>query len=308
MTADLITPDATDHDTIATRALSKRYGSAAALSEVDIRVPAGAVYMLVGENGAGKSTLLRALQNLETVDAAAITVRGLDPRRSGARVRAGTGYVPEHPVIRAHRTTVSQWFRERAVYYPDWDAAYADALCLQLGVDMTRRVDSLSKGQTRAVQLVAAMAFRPPLLLLDEPTDGLDPVARDVFLGLLSGHLADTDCTVLLSTHLIHEVSHIADHVGVLSKGCLVAQDTREDLRQSVKQYRATGPTGWEGPADLAGVLRKERLGREIQWIIRGDQADIVRRIKASGGEIRDVASLGLNDVIVNLMRETALS
>jgi ABC-2 type transport system ATP-binding protein len=303
MTADVNTPDPTG-DMIATRALSKRYGSTAALSDVDIRVPTGAVYMLVGENGAGKSTLLRCLQNLEKADAGTITVADLDPRRSGARVRARTGYVPEHSAIRAHRTTIGQWFAERAVYYPEWDAAYAAALCLQLRIDTTRRVDALSKGQTRAVQLVAAIAFRPAVLLLDEPTDGLDPVARDAFLGLLSGHLADTGCAVLLSTHLIHEVDPLVDHVGVLSKGRLVAQGTREDLRQSVKQYCATGPEGWDGPADLPGILRKERLGREIQWVLRGDQPDVVRRIAASGGEIRDVTSLSLNDVIVNMMRE----
>lgn len=316
MTTDLVTPDPVpaeglerpDGDMIETRALGKSYGRTAALTDVDLKVPAGAVYMLAGQNGAGKSTLVRTLLNLERSTAEVLRVAGLDPRRRGAAVRAQVGYVPERFDIGSPWMTVGGWFAERAVYYPAWDQAYVETLCRRLEIDATRRIGHLSKGQARRVQLAAALAFRPPLLLLDEPTDGLDPVARDAFLGQLTDHLADTGCTVLVSTHLIYELDALVDHVGVLSAGRLAVQAARDDLQRTVNRYRAAGADGWAGPADLSGVLRRERFGREIHWIVRGEPAEVTARIARSGGEVRDVAPLNLHDAIVNLMREKPLS
>lgn len=299
---------ASDAPAILTRALSRRYGPTVALDAVDLRVPAGAVYMLAGENGAGKSTLLRILLNLQRATAGEVEVAGLDPRRSGARVRARVGYVPEQAAIGPAWMTVECWLEERAVYYPAWDHDYADKLCLRLDIDVMRRIGHLSKGQARRIQLVAALAFRPPLLLLDEPTDGLDPVARDTFLGLVSDHLAETGCTVLVSTHLIYELDALIDHVGVLSNGRLTAQASRDELHRTLKTYRAVGPDGWNGPAGLPGVLNRGRFGREFSWVVRGDEADITDRIARAGGEVRDVTPLNLHDAVVNLMRERASS
>lgn len=307
----MIMPSSADGDAglaVATHALSKLYGRATALRDVDLRVPAGAVYMLAGENGAGKSTLLRLLLNLERPTGGQIEVTGLAADRNGARVRARVGYVPEGFGMGPSWLTVGRWFAERAVYYPAWDAAYAAALSRRLDIDVSRRIGQLSKGQARRAQIVAALAHRPPLLLLDEPTDGLDPAARDTVLELISDHLSQTDCTILVSTHLIYELDALVDQVGVLSQGRLTAQTPRDALRESVKNYRIRGPEGWEPPSDIPGVLHRGQFGREHSWVIRGEETEVAARITASGGEVRDVASLTLHDAVVHLMRQGAAS
>ncbi|MFE9085464.1 ABC transporter ATP-binding protein [Brevundimonas sp. NPDC003966] len=245
-------PSSADGDAglaVATHALSKIYGRSTALQAVDLRVPVGAVYMLAGENGAGKSTLLRLLLNLERPTGGQIEVTGLAADRNGARVRARVGYVPEGFGMGPSWMTVERWFAERAVYYPAWDADYAAALSRRLDIDVSRRIGHLSKGQARRAQIVAAMAHRPPLLLLDEPTDGLDPAARDTVLELVSDHLSQTDCTILVSTHLIYELDALVDQVGVLSHGRLTAQTPRDALRESVKSH------GWSGKREAISCL-----------------------------------------------------
>ncbi|WP_313472596.1 ABC transporter ATP-binding protein [Brevundimonas sp.] len=293
---------------VATHALSKLYGRSTALQAIDLRVPAGAVYMLAGENGAGKSTLLRLLLNLERPTGGQVEVTGLATDRNGARVRARVGYVPEGFGMGPSWLTVGRWFAERAVYYPAWDAAYAAALSRRLEIDVSRRIGQLSKGQARRAQIVAALAHRPPLLLLDEPTDGLDPAARDTVLELISDHLSQTDCTILVSTHLIYELDALVDQVGVLSHGRLTAQTPRDALRESVKNYRIRGPEGWEPPSDIPGVLHRGQFGREHSWVIRGEETEVAAHVARSGGEVRDVAPLNLHDAVVHLMRQGAAS
>ena len=149
-----------DH-AVATHALCKRYGRAAALEQVELRVPDGAVYVLVGANGAGKSTLFKLLMNLERPDAGIAEVFGLDTGRDGPEVRAQVGYVPERQEAPYRSMTCARLLRHVAVYHPAWDHAYADHLTRALGVHPERPVGGLSKGETRRLQLVLALAHRP---------------------------------------------------------------------------------------------------------------------------------------------------
>ncbi|NBB15307.1 ATP-binding cassette domain-containing protein [Caulobacter sp. SLTY] len=288
---------------VATEGLVKRYGKDTALGGINLAAPEGGVYLLAGENGAGKSTLLRILMNLVRPDGGSTRVFGLDPQRQGPQVRAEVGYIPETHQPAYRWMTVGRLLDHHAAYYPAWDQPHADRLCRQLSLRPDAKLGSLSKGQARRAQLVCALARRPRLLLLDEPTDGLDPVARDEVLGLLSDHLADTGGTILISTHLIYEVDRLADHIGVLRGGALLAQLPREDLHRRLKLYRADGPEGWVGPANLQGVIKRAALGREIRWTVWGEEAEVATRIADSGGVVRDVASLTLDDAVVALMR-----
>ncbi len=289
---------------VRTQGLAKRYGRETALGGVDVQVPEGAVYVLAGANGAGKSTLLRSFLGLVRPDAGGVEVLGLDPRRNGAAVRAQIGYVPEGVETGYRWMRAGRLLQHHAAYYPSWDVDYAARLCRILDVRPERRIAHLSKGQTRRVQLVMALAHRPPLLLLDEPTDGLDPVARDEVLGLISEHLADTGCTILVSTHLVYEVERVADHLGVLRQGQLVTQVARERLHRMLRLYRAEGPDGWVGPVDLPGtVLQRRGAGREVQFTVWGDEHEVAARITRSGAVVRDVAPLSLDDAVVTLLR-----
>jgi ABC-2 type transport system ATP-binding protein len=294
---------ATDGFAITTHALSMRYGNQTALDSVDLRVPEGAVYVLIGANGAGKSTTMKVLLNLERPDAGRAEVFGLDTGARGPEVRAQIGYMPESHEQAYGFLTSRQLIRHVAMHYPAWDHEYAARLVDLLGVRPEKKIATLSKGEGRRLQLVLALAHRPPLLLLDEPTDGLDPVVRNRTLVQLAEHLADTPTTVVIATHHIQEVESLADHVGVLSAGRLVAQKSRDELRRTVRRYRVEVPEGWQPPAELRTQgLRRSSSGRELQWTMTGEERDVISRLSAAGATVRDVTPLALEDAALAIL------
>lgn len=290
---------------VATHGLAKRYGKKSALDHVELRVPEGAVYALVGVNGAGKSTLFKLLMNLERPDTGTAEVFGLDTARAGPEVRAQVGYVPERQDAPYRSMTCARMLRHAAAFYPQWDPAYADRLTHALGVPLEQRVGGLSKGETRRLQLVLALAHRPSLLLLDEPTDGLDPVARRRALALLAEHLADAPATVLMSTHHVHELDSLADHIGVLRDGRLLTQMPREELQRTVRSYQLEVPGGWEVPKELqATALRRSSTGRDVRCTLVGEERDVTQRLAAAGARVQEVSTLALEDAALAFLPE----
>jgi ABC-2 type transport system ATP-binding protein len=303
MTAALPTDIEAAAFAVATRGVAKRYGKDFALLGVDLQVPEGAVYVLVGPNGAGKTTTLKLLLGMLKPDGGSVRVLGMDPRANGPLVRAQVGYVPERGDWGYAYMTVGRLLQHHAVYFPAWDWEYAAKLANAFELDLSRTLGKLSKGLARRVHLLLAMAHRPPLLVLDEPTDGLDPVMRDETLGMLAEHVADTGCTVLICTHIVHEVDRLADHLGVMRDGRLTAQMPRETLHRMLRRYRADVPEGWQGAPGLDGtVIRRGGVGREIQWSVWGDEREVSRRLTESGATVRDAAPLTLEDAAVALL------
>lgn len=290
---------------VVTHRVCKRYGRQTALEGVDLRVPGGAVYVLVGANGAGKSTTFRVLMNLVRPDSGSAEVFGMDTARRGADVRAQTGYVPDlrgplYPGMSCRRLLAHV-----SAFYPTWDAGYAEHLRRALGLHQDRNVGTLSKGEARRLQLVLAMAHRPPLLLLDEPTDELDPVARRAAMALLTEHIADTPTTILISTHQLHEVESLADYVGVLRAGRLTAQLSRDELQRTVRRYRVEIPEAWTPPPDLRTAgLRRSSGGREIQWTLVGEERDLIERLTHAGGRVHEAKPLTLEDAALAFLTE----
>ncbi len=288
---------------VATGGIVKRYGDQVALDGLDLAVPEGSVYALVGENGAGKTTLMRLLLDLVRPESGWARAFGLDVRRDGPRVRSGIGYVPEHRDWGPTWMKVSRLFRHYRVYYPAWDDDYAAALVERFEIDVDRPVEKLSKGQARRVQLVLALAHRPPLLLLDEPTEGLDPLVRDRVHRALADHLATTDTTVLLATHHVHEVATLVDHIGVLSRGILRAQLSTDMLSHRLRRYRLEAPSDWAGPASLNGLVVQRRTeGGVGVWTVWGEEHEVRQALESSGARVRDTAALPLEQAVLALL------
>ncbi len=223
---------------VETSRLTKNYGDQLALTGIDLVVPEGSVYVLVGANGAGKSTTFKILLNLERPTSGSAKVFDLDTGAQGPHARAQIGYVPEKQESPFPAMTCVRVIQHVAAFYPSWDWKYCDHLTKSLDIRMDKKSGSLSKGELRRLQLVLAMAHRPPLLLLDEPTEGLDPLARKQTLSLIAEHLADSPTSVMIATHHVHEVDSLTDYVGVLKQGRLVAQMQRDELRAHVAQQR----------------------------------------------------------------------
>jgi ABC-2 type transport system ATP-binding protein len=291
-------------DAVTTQGISKRYGRETALDDVSLRVPEGAVYVLVGANGAGKSTTLKVLMNLERADSGAAEIHGLDTVRRAPEARAQVGYVPERPDHGYRWMTSRGLLKHVAAYHPTWDQPYADRLSLAFGLRLDRQVATLSKGESRRLQLVLALAHRPPVLLLDEPTDGLDPVVRSRTLSLLAEHLADTPTTILISTHQVHELESLAEHVGILRDGRLVAQMSRDTLLRTVGRYRVEVPTGWQATRELQVAGVRSNGVREVQWTLIGDQRELTDRLTQAGALVRDVQPLALADAALAFLAQ----
>lgn len=287
---------------IATRDVSKRYGPDVALAGINLRVPDGAVYVLAGANGAGKSTALKVLMNLERADEGTAEILGLDTVARGPEARAQVGYVPERAGHSYGWMTCAQLLQHAAAYYPTWDHRYAAHLSLVLGLRLQRRVGALSKGEGRRLQIVLALAHRPPILLLDEPTDGLDPLVRARLLSLLAEHLADTPTTMVISTHQIHELESLADHVGVLRDGALAAQMSRDELRHRVGRYRVEVPAGWHPTRELQAAGVPAGGSREVRWTLVGDRSELVDRLTLAGALVHEVQPLTLEDATLALL------
>lgn len=287
---------------IRTTDLRKSYGRIDALRGVNLAVPEGAVYVLIGPNGAGKSTALRILLDLVRADGGTAEALGLDSGRDGPLLRAQIGYVPEAQKWEHGWMKVNQLLSHHGHYFGAWDSEYAKTLARRLDLPLDQQYGKLSKGQSRRVQLVLALAHRPPLLLLDEPTDGLDPLARESTLSVLAEHLADSPTTLLISTHLVHETERLADHMGVLLDGELKAQLPIADLQKGLRRYRAEVPDGWTDARLDGAVVRRAKRGREIQWTVWGDEPDVRARLTAAGALVREASPLTLEEAAVSLL------
>jgi ABC-2 type transport system ATP-binding protein len=174
---------------IETRSLMKRFDVTRALAGLDLEVPAGAVYVLAGPNGSGKSTAIKILLDMVRADGGTARVLGIETTADPALARAQIGYVPETSETGYEWLTAERFLRHHAAFFETWDPGYAALLCRRLKVPLRAAMRDLSKGALRSVILVSALAHRPPVLLLDEPTDGLDPLAREELMALLVDHL-----------------------------------------------------------------------------------------------------------------------
>ncbi|MBI4545458.1 MAG: ABC transporter ATP-binding protein, partial [Gemmatimonadetes bacterium] len=212
-------------------------------------------------------------------------------------------YVPEQHGVGYGWLRAGALMRYHAAYYPAWDAGYAGELARLFEIRPEARFGTLSKGQQRRIQLVLALAHRPPVLLLDEPTDGLDPVMREQALSALAGHLARFPTTILVSTHLVHEAERLGDHLGVMRDGRIEVQFNRDTLRRYLRRYQLEVPEGWAGAPALAEmVIRRNGAQREVAWTIWGDEAEVVERLRGAGATIRQIAPLTLEDAALALL------
>ena len=282
---------------IATSGLVKRFGRNEALAGLELTVPEGAIYVLVGPNGAGKTTALRTLLGLIRPDSGTAEVLGHSAVEDGPWVRARTGYLADTQGFAYPRLNVREILAHHSAYFTAWDEDYAGHLIDALEVRVDARASTLSKGEARRVQLVMALAHRPPLLLLDEPTDGLDPLARDRVFSLLAEHVASTPTTILVSTHLIHELEGLGDCLGALIGGRLTAQLRRSELEQRLHRIRAEVGEGWEMPEDLAHAVVHGRSARgELNTVFWGEADSLAQRLGESGATVRQVGHLNLEE------------
>ena len=253
-----------------TRDLTKYYGRHLALDHLTLRIPKGVVYGLLGRNGSGKTTAIKLLLGFLRPTYGCSEVLGCDSGNLTPEIRGRVGYVCEgHPLYRWMRIGTLEDFQR--TFYPDrWDRHLFDEMLDYFDLGRKRRIRTLSNGQRAQVSLALAMATNPDLLIMDDPTLGLDVVIRRQFLQGMIHLIQQKGKTVLFSSHILSDVERVVDRVAVIDKGVLRADCTLEQFRSGIRRVRAE----WSAPVpagfDLPGVLHRRQDQSVTEWIVIG--------------------------------------
>jgi ABC-2 type transport system ATP-binding protein len=263
---------------IETHRLTKRYGKARGIDEVDLVVERGEVFGFLGPNGAGKTTTIRTLLDYHRPTAGRATILGLDSHQDAVQVHRRTGYLPGDLALYEKLTgrEHTEWLADvRGLH----DLRDRDTLAERFELDLDRPIRDLSQGKRQKVGIVQAFMHRPELLLLDEPTGGLDPLMQEEFRVLVREVVHD-GVTIFLSSHSLDEVERTADRVGVIREGRMVAVDSVDDLQAKAKRHvvvRFDRPVDISQFASLPGVSETSVVGDELRLTVSGSLDDIVK-------------------------------
>jgi ABC-2 type transport system ATP-binding protein len=283
---------------IQSQGLTKRFRHTLALDGLNLEVPEGGIYALVGPNGAGKTTAIKVLMNIHSPSAGSSQVLGTDSRRLAPQDFARIGYVSENQE-QPEWMTVECFLKFLAPFYPTWDEALAAELVAQFQLPLDRKLRHLSRGMRMKAALASSLAYRPSLIVLDEPFTGLDALVRDELIESLLARAENT--TIFISSHDLAEIESFSSHVGYLDQGRLEFSEELESLSARCREVVVTlaepavvpspWPAAWLQPEAAGTVLRftdsqfdAERTPAELRRLLPG-----VRNITASGMPLRAI-------------------
>jgi ABC-2 type transport system ATP-binding protein len=274
---------------ILTKGLEKRFGRTVALGGIDLAVPAGSIYALVGPNGAGKTTAIKVLMNILRPTAGRSQVLGTDSRRLAPGDFARIGYVSENQEM-PEWMTVEYLMAYLKPFYPGWDDARAAELLRQFDLPRTRKLRDLSHGMRRKAALASSLAYRPALIILDEPFTGLDALVRDE---LIEGVLGNADgATIFISSHDLAEIESFASHIGYLDRGRLHFSEEMASLVERFREIEITvaAPSPLPAPWPAAWV-NTEQSAAVVRFVdTRFQQDRTMAEIRRLFGEVREVS------------------
>jgi len=245
--------------TVEFKGVSKQYPHFS-LDNIDLELPTGSIMGFIGANGAGKSTTIRILMGLVLQDKGTVQVLGHSMPGEQAAAKLDIGFVSED--MRLYGAATLEWHMKFvSSIFPKWDQLYADKLVQRFDLKPQQKIKGLSHGQRVKAALLLALARKPRLLVLDEPTTGLDPVARREVLGELMAVLADEDRTILFSSHNTQDVEQISDQITFIDRGTIIDSDDKEGFLDQWRRLRLVMPQHAEVPR-LPGVIDVGGTGR----------------------------------------------
>lgn len=286
--------------------LSRNFGAKQALSEVSYRAGEGLVYGLVGVNGAGKTTLIKHMLGLLRARSGSVRIFGKDPARDPVAVLQEVGYLSEDRDL-PDWMTIAQLLTFTEAHYPNWDRAYAQELLETFNLDPANQVKNLSKGMRAQAGLIAAVAHRPRLLILDEPSSGLDAVVREDILNAVLRAVSEDGRTVIFSSHLLDEVERMSDHVTMINAGTVHLDDRLDTLQRRHNSAQVSFEDVPEALPALPGVIGAER--QEATWrVVHESTPDAFEAaVKALGGSVASSATATLLEVFIARVGRQAL-
>lgn len=286
-----------DTQAVQLREVSKRYPHFT-LDRLDLTVAQGSVMGFLGANGAGKSTTIRILMGLVHQDSGSVQVLGRAMPSDGARAKEEIGFVSED--LRLYASRNLEWHMDlMAAIYPRWDDAYARLLLRRFDLKPQQKLGGVSHGQRVKASLLLALARRPRLLVLDEPTTGLDPVARHEVLSQLMAAMADEERTVLFSSHNTRDVEQIADAITFVDRGRVIDAGDKEAYLERWRRIRLELAPGADLPV-LPGTVSLQGDGRSRVLTTRNFSDELTSRCQAAGASIREIQTMSLEEIFVN--------
>ena len=291
---------------IQTESLSRRYGRTEAVHDLTLSVPEGAVFAFVGPNGAGKTTTIKTMMNILEPSSGRATVLGTDSRRLGPVEFRQIGYVSENQDLPGWMT-IKDLLDYCAPFYPTWDAAFAEDLRRRLDLPLGRKLKDFSRGMRMKAALLSSLAYRPKLLVLDEPFAGLDALVRDEFIQGILELAEQAQWSVFISSHDIDEVERLADWIGVINDGRLYLAEPVASLIGRFRQIEATFEADAVLPRPLPEHwLSAEAAGHTLRVVDAkaGEPGGEEKVRQALGGATRvDVSPMPLKAIFMALAR-----
>lgn len=281
--------------------LSRAFGASKALNDVTLQLKPGLVYGLVGSNGAGKSTLIRHLLGLMKPQQGTVRVLGLDPVKSPVEVLAHIGYLSEERDL-PEWMRIDELLRYTSAFYPGWDYEYAKDLLRTFDLDPAKKVKHLSKGMRAQAGLIVAVAHRPRLLLLDEPSTGLDAVIRKDILNAIIRTVADDGRTALFSSHLLDEVEQMSDELFMLDRGRIVLRGSVDGIKQRHVVAHLTNFSHADESPEFSGLISAERAGNQWRVVCEltpDDSGNLPQSLVERGIVVSSVRVASLQEIFV---------
>jgi ABC-2 type transport system ATP-binding protein len=286
---------------IDTSGLRKDFYGVEALRGLDLQVPTGSVHGFLGRNGAGKTTTIKILLGMARPSAGAALVFGLraDDAAASVEIRRRCGFVSEEKDLDAHMT-VEELIRFTAGFFPRWRADLAQRYARKFDLPQSRKVKALSRGMRTMLAVLLALCHGAELLILDEPTAGLDPAMADAVLRLLVSHAGEEGTSIFFSSHQIAEVDQIADRVAIVDRGRTVVAGSLDDLRECYRRVRLV--FDHDAPANTfraAGVVHVHRSGRTMTIVSSAGTDMLLEEARAMRPSSVDVVPMTLNEIFL---------
>jgi ABC-2 type transport system ATP-binding protein len=267
------------------------------LHDIYLKLPRGTIMGLIGPNGAGKSTTIRILMGLVHQDRGEVRVLGHRMPAEQVAAKWDIGFASDDMRLYDSRTVAWHMAFIQSIY-PNWDSAYAQVLLKRFGLQAEQKIKGLSHGQRVKATLLLVLARRPKLLVLDEPTTGLDPVARHEIMRELTDVMADEDRSVLFSSHNTQDVEQISDRITFIDRGRIIDSMDKEFYLDRWRRLRLEVPAGLELPA-LPGIIGIKRSGRLAVAIANAFVPDLPNAYESSGARVRAVENMTLEEIFV---------
>ena len=290
--------------------LTRRFNRTNVVDDVTFHIPGGTTCGFLGLNGAGKSTTIRMLVGLLAPTSGRINVAGCDMPARRDRAKRLIGYVPDRPTVYKWMTGWQAVNFCKAIYGSQWDERLVLSVARSLRLDMDKPVKHLSKGSAAKLSLLLAIGHDPRVLILDEPTNGFDVLARDEFLeGILTVNTTAAaegrpPRTVLFSSHSLGDVQRLADSVAILHEGKLLPHQPVDELLRTTKRIRAVMDESAPVPVPPPGTIRQSRVGREWTITVKSFSPDQVEFVRSKNLVTSvDVVDLSLDDVFRDYVR-----